>query len=74
MSKDLIFIYFFSNRFPTIFFAPKNGKSNPRKYEGGREVDDFIKYLAKEATEPLSGYSRDGKVVKKAKQSDKTDL
>jgi len=65
--------YYEVRGFPTIFFAPKNGKSNPRKYEGGREVDDFIKYLAKEATEPLSGYSRDGKKVK-AKQSDKTDL
>ncbi|CAM4969306.1 unnamed protein product [Rotaria socialis] len=46
--------------FPTLYFAPKNGKSNPRKYEGGREVDEFIKYLAKEATEPLDGYARDG--------------
>jgi protein disulfide isomerase family A protein 3 len=46
--------------FPTIYFAPKNSKNNPRKYDGGREVDDFIKYLAKEATEPLDGYDRDG--------------
>ncbi|CAF2388384.1 unnamed protein product [Rotaria sp. Silwood2] len=46
--------------FPTIYFVPKNDKNNPRKYEGGREVDDFIKYLAKEATEPLIGYERDG--------------
>lgn len=28
--------------------------------QGGREVDDFIKYLAKEASEPLDGYERDG--------------
>jgi protein disulfide isomerase family A protein 3 len=46
--------------FPTLYFAPKNNKNNPRKYEGGREVDDFIKYLAKESTEPLNGYDRSG--------------
>jgi len=46
--------------FPTIYFAPKNDKNNPRKYEGGREVDDFIKYLAKEATDALDGYDRNG--------------
>jgi len=55
--------------FPTIFFAPKNEKNNPRKYEGGREVDDFIKYLAKEATEPLDGYERDGSQKAGAKPS-----
>jgi protein disulfide-isomerase A3 len=55
--------------FPTLFFAPKNNKKNPRKYEGGREVDDFIKYLAKEATVPLNNYDRSGKKLKK-----KTDL
>jgi protein disulfide isomerase family A protein 3 len=46
--------------FPTIYFAPKNGKNNPKKYEGGREVADFIKYLAKESTDTLNGYDRDG--------------
>lgn len=46
--------------FPTIYFAPKNNKENPRKYEGGREVNDFIKYLAKEASDPLNGYDRNG--------------
>ncbi|CAF4000520.1 unnamed protein product [Rotaria sordida] len=46
--------------FPTLYFAPKNDKNNPKQYQGGREVDDFIKYLAKEATEPLNGYERDG--------------
>lgn len=29
-------------------------------FQGGREVDDFIKYLAKEATDALDGYERDG--------------
>jgi len=56
--------------FPTIFFAPKNSKQNPRKYEGGREVDDFIKYLAKESTEPLDGYDRNGSKKKSKKTTD----
>ena len=40
-------------------------KQNPRKYEGGREVDEFVKYLAKESTDPLKGYKRDGSNTKK---------
>jgi len=59
--------------FPTIYFVPKGSKSSPKRYEGPREVDDFIKYLAKEATSPLKGYGRDGKKVKGAKK-DKTEL
>uniref|UniRef100_A0AAR2LPB3 Protein disulfide-isomerase n=1 Tax=Pygocentrus nattereri TaxID=42514 RepID=A0AAR2LPB3_PYGNA len=39
--------------FPTIYFAPAGQKDQPRKYEGGREVIDFISYLKKEATNPL---------------------
>ena len=58
------------NRFPTIFFVPKNGKNSPRKYEGGREVDDFIKFLARESTNPLSGYDRSGKKQKKKSKTD----
>jgi len=48
--------------FPTIFFSPKGSKSSPKSYEGGREVDDFIKYLARESSSPLKGFGRDGKV------------
>jgi protein disulfide isomerase family A protein 3 len=51
--------------FPTIYYAPKNSKDNPKKYEGGREVADFLKYLAKESTDGLKGYNRDGKKKKK---------
>ncbi|BFZ02019.1 hypothetical protein BsWGS_05058 [Bradybaena similaris] len=58
--------------FPTIYFAPKGSKKSPRKYEAGREVDDFIKYLAKESTDGLKGYDRDGK--KKKKDKKKTEL
>jgi len=56
--------------FPTLFFAPKNSKQSPRKYEGGREIDDFIKYLAKEATQPLKNYDRNGKKVSKPTKTD----
>jgi protein disulfide isomerase family A protein 3 len=56
--------------FPTIYFAPKNSKNSPRKFEGGREVEDFIKYLAKESTEPLNGYDRNGSKKKSTKTSD----
>jgi len=51
--------------FPTIFWVPKGQKDSPIKYEsGGREVDDFIKYIAKKSTSELDGWSRDGKKKK----------
>lgn len=31
--------------FPTIIFFPAGDKANPRKYEGGRELEDFIGFL-----------------------------
>uniref|UniRef100_A0A8C7M1W0 Protein disulfide-isomerase n=1 Tax=Oncorhynchus mykiss TaxID=8022 RepID=A0A8C7M1W0_ONCMY len=39
--------------FPTIFFVPAGQKDQPRKYEGGREVNDFLNYLKEVATHPL---------------------
>ncbi|XP_072535579.1 protein disulfide isomerase family A, member 7 [Salminus brasiliensis] len=39
--------------FPTIYFAPAGQKDQPRQYEGGREVNNFISYLKEEATNPL---------------------
>ena len=67
---NIMISYFFPDflcliRFPTIFFAPKNSKLTPKKYEGGREVDDFIKYIAKEASSPLKGFDKNGKPLKK---------
>lgn len=50
--------------FPTLFWLPKDEKLSPKKYEGGREVDDFLKYIAKHATNELKGYDRSGKVKK----------
>uniref|UniRef100_A0A8C2WCE7 Protein disulfide-isomerase n=1 Tax=Cyclopterus lumpus TaxID=8103 RepID=A0A8C2WCE7_CYCLU len=54
--------------FPTLYFAPAGSKMSPKKYEGGREVNDFVAYLKKEASNPLvMGES-------KKKDDDKTEL
>lgn len=45
---------------------PKSTKT-PVSYDGGREVKDFIKYIAKHSTDGLKGYDRDGKKIKKKK-------
>ncbi|KOC68190.1 Protein disulfide-isomerase A3 [Habropoda laboriosa] len=42
----------------------KDSKNSPVKYEGGRKLDDFIKYIAKHATNELKGFDRKGKPVK----------
>jgi len=31
--------------FPTIYWAPKGNKKNPKKYQGARDVKDFMKYI-----------------------------
>lgn len=46
--------------FPTLFWLPKDSKPKALKYEGGREVDDFVKYIAKQATNELKGFDRSG--------------
>ena len=38
-------------------------KDAPKKYEGGREVDDFVEYIKKEATNPVE-------IKKKKKKED----
>uniref|UniRef100_A0A3Q2CQ94 Protein disulfide-isomerase n=1 Tax=Cyprinodon variegatus TaxID=28743 RepID=A0A3Q2CQ94_CYPVA len=58
--------------FPTIYFSPAGRKMNPKRYEGGREVSDFISYLKKEATNPLV-VPEDAK-KKKKKKDDKAEL
>lgn len=50
--------------FPTLFWVPKDSKHSPIKYEGGRELDDFVKYIAKHATKELNGFDRSGKPKK----------
>jgi len=54
--------------FPTLFWLPK-GSKKPVKYEGGRDLTDFVKYIAKEATTELKGYDRSG-----AEKEGKTEL
>jgi len=49
--------------FPTMFFLPSDSKV-PEKYEGGRELNDLISYIAKHSTEELKGFTRDGKARK----------
>ncbi|XP_072290868.1 protein disulfide-isomerase A3 [Eucyclogobius newberryi] len=39
--------------FPTIYFSPAGQKSSPKKYNGGREVSDFVSFLKREASNPL---------------------
>lgn len=46
--------------FPTLYWLPKDSKSSPVRYESGRELNDFIKYIAKHATNELKGYDRNG--------------
>ncbi|KAK3864197.1 hypothetical protein Pcinc_030095 [Petrolisthes cinctipes] len=48
--------------FPTLFWKPKGGVPVP--YNGGRELDDFIKFIAKEASSELKGWDRKGKAKK----------
>ncbi|XP_048883078.1 protein disulfide isomerase family A, member 7 isoform X2 [Brienomyrus brachyistius] len=39
--------------FPTIYLSPAGKKDSPIRYEGGRDVEDFLNFLKKEATHPL---------------------
>uniref|UniRef100_A0A7N6FBR9 protein disulfide-isomerase n=1 Tax=Anabas testudineus TaxID=64144 RepID=A0A7N6FBR9_ANATE len=40
--------------YPTIYFAPVGKKDEPIRYEGGREVQDFLKFLKREASHSLA--------------------
>jgi len=59
--------------FPTLFFFPMGNKDNPKKYEGGREVADFLKYLKRESTNGISKIAGDDKDKKKKKKKSKKD-
>ncbi|KAJ8000197.1 hypothetical protein DPEC_G00202340 [Dallia pectoralis] len=41
--------------FPTIFFSRAGKKDQPLRYEGAREVKDFLKFLKREASHVVSG-------------------
>ncbi|VDO00014.1 unnamed protein product [Rodentolepis nana] len=46
--------------YPSLFWVPKGNKIKPEPYDGPREVDDLLKFVAKSATDELRGYTRDG--------------
>jgi len=52
--------------FPTIYWAPMGSKDSPKKYQGGREVKDFVDFIKREATNPVE--------LGKKKKTPKTDL
>lgn len=45
--------------FPTLFWFPKDTKT-PVKYEGSRDLDDLLRYVAQHSTEELQGFDRQG--------------
>ena len=49
--------------FPTLFWLPSDTKK-PVSYNGGRELDDFVKYIAEKATKELNGFDRKGNAKK----------
>eukprot|EP01135_Chromosphaera_perkinsii_P009449 Nk52_evm7s1762 gene=Nk52_evmTU7s1762 len=54
--------------FPTIFWLPGKDKFNPQKYEGGREVEDFVEYINSHTSYPLKSSKKKGK--KKGKKDE----
>ncbi|KAF4521665.1 hypothetical protein B566_EDAN006252 [Ephemera danica] len=54
--------------FPTLYWFKKDSKDSPVRYEGGREVNDFIEYIAEHATSELKGYDRKGKAKPKKEE------
>jgi len=49
--------------FPTLFWLPSTTKK-PVSYSGGRELDDFVKYISEKATNELKKFDRKGKAKK----------
>ncbi|CAG4977504.1 unnamed protein product [Parnassius apollo] len=50
--------------FPTIFWKPKDTSKKPVRYNGGRALDDFIKYVSEHASSELKGWDRKGNAKK----------
>ncbi|XP_052738487.1 protein disulfide-isomerase A3 [Bicyclus anynana] len=46
--------------FPTIYWKPKDSSKKPVRYNGGRALEDFIKYVADNASSDLKGFDRKG--------------
>ena len=49
--------------FPTLYWLPSDSKT-PEAYQGGREVDDFVKFISKKAVNELKSFDRKGKAKK----------
>lgn len=50
--------------FPTLYWYPKDTKT-PVKYEGSRDLNDLLAYVAKQATNELEGFDRSGEEKKR---------
>lgn len=60
--------------FPTIYFSPMNSKKTPRKYDSARDLDSFIEYLKREATNPFEVPEKKEKKKKKKDKKQKDEL
>jgi hypothetical protein len=38
--------------YPSLFWAKKGDKKNPQKYQGGRTVEDFAKWVKENRSSP----------------------
>ncbi|CAH2241080.1 jg13138 [Pararge aegeria aegeria] len=50
--------------FPTIYWKPKDTNKKPVRYNGGRAVEDFIKYVSENASSDLKGFDKKGNALK----------
>lgn len=66
-SKTKSLDFSFLHRFPTIYFAPMKSKNTPKKYNMGRDIDSFVQYLKREATNTFTLPEKKKKKTKKTK-------
>lgn len=50
--------------YPTFFWLAKASKHKPVQYKGGRNLEDFVKYISEHATIELKKYDRNGEIKK----------
>lgn len=55
--------------FPTLYWFPKDTKT-PVKYEGSRDIEELLGYVAKHSTDELEGFTRDGSEKKKSEKDE----
>lgn len=60
--------------FPTLYFAPMKSKDTPKKYNGGRDVNSFVEYLKREATNTFEVPAEEKKKKKKKTKKEKDEL